>query len=319
MPALQDIHIVQALTNVSLQFGQGDFVAERLAPIVNVQKQSDKYFILDATREALRQQDTERAPGTPANISDFAVTSAQYNAKDHAQKSAITPEDRANVDPAIQTDIEKTEWVTEVVKVDKEIKLAAQLATDITQTTTMLTATTGALGRWDEDISDPIAAVENAVSTIVASVQKRPNTISIPFEVYQKLKNHPLIIERVKAGGTTDNPAIVNANSLAQVFDIENVLISSAYKNTATKGATASVSNIWSDTVYICIAPASPGLRTLSMAMTFAWNVAGATNGQFVRSWTDPEVMADFVEFNDYYDQKTTAATAGFKILDTIA
>lgn len=306
MPNITTIHVNTALTNLSIKFGQGEFISEVLAPRVSVLKKSDVYYTLDELREELRAQETQKASGAPATAVDFEVGNTTYTCVDHALKALVTSEERANVDPALQADIEKTEFLTNLIKVRKEIDLASALDTAVSGATPPT--------KWDLNTSDPVADIKLGQVTIVDAVQKQADLLTIPWEVFMELKDHPNIIERVKAGGTMSNAAVVNAQALAQVFGIDRVVIASAYKNTAAHGATATTSNIWSDTCYLSISPTNPGLRTQAMALTFGWAKPGTNMGHRVRQWNDPELDGDFVEVSDYYDQKVIGATAGYKL-----
>ena len=46
MPQSNEVHIDAALTNLSVGYQNPAFIADRLAPVVPVRKQSDKYFHL---------------------------------------------------------------------------------------------------------------------------------------------------------------------------------------------------------------------------------------------------------------------------------
>ena len=189
----------------------------------------------------------------------------------------------------------------------KEILLAAALSTAITNSRTSVLL-------WSDDASDPITDVLEGHESIVSTVQEVPTVLMLPWLVILKLWKHPLILERIKAGGTPTNPAVVNLVALAQVFAVDEVLVSRAFKNTAGKDATAVQSDIWAGTGYLAIVPPRPGLRTLTMATTFAWKVSGGNNGRVVMRWRDDRVSADFVVPHYYYDQKIVSADSGFKL-----
>lgn len=311
MPNVTDVHVDMALTNFSIGYAQGEYVAEKLAPRFAVKHKSDEYFLIDEKREALRRQITAKAPGAPAQTADWDLSTSNYNCTAHAQTGSITQEERANVDAALQElERDKVDFLTEIILVDKEMDLASALATGIT-------ATASPTVKWDLSTSDPIADVKAGRIIIVNAIQKRPNTLMLPFEVFEEVCDHPNIIERVKAGGTMNNAAVVNEQALAQVFKVDQVIVASAYKNTAAKGATPSTSNIWGDTVYLCFVDPQSGLKKLSMAKTFGWMLKGV-NGRRVRTWTDDVGEADKFEVSDYYDQKVTVAGAGYKLTSTL-
>ena len=108
MPNVNEVHIDAALTNLSVGYRNPAFIADLVASVVPVRKQSDKYFIHDAAREVFRQSDDRRAPGAEASEVNFALSSDNYYAEDHALTSVIPDEERENADPVIQPAIDRT-------------------------------------------------------------------------------------------------------------------------------------------------------------------------------------------------------------------
>ena len=213
MPTSSQVHIDAALTNLSVGYRNPAFIADLLAPVVPVRKQSDKYFIHDAEREAFRRSDDRRAPGAEASEVNFSLSTDNYYAEDHALTSVIPDEERENADPAIQPNIDRTEFLRGKIDLNKEIELAGMLtdATVITQSTTLSGA-----AQWSDDTSDPIKAIEAQKATIMAAVQALPNTLVLPYEVYAKMRLHPKVIERIAYGSV----GAVNEQILAQIFDV---------------------------------------------------------------------------------------------------
>ncbi len=311
MADLKEVHVDEALTDVSINSGVGTFIADDLAPRLPVAKQSDKFFIVDAKREELRQQATNRAPGDEAEVVARRVTTSTYSADDHALAEALPDEIRANADNPIQAEIGTVTSITNMIAVDREIKLATALAAGITATT--------ALGAgWDQDTGDPIAEVKVGTKAIRDAIGRQPNVIGMDIDVFEVLQDHPLIVDRIKYTSSPNQPAIVNASTLAQVFNVDRVVVGSARKNTAPKDATAILAAIWSDTVYIAWVEAL-GIRTNSMAQTFAWNgSAGAVNGQLVSTWREDKKKSDMFGVNFWYDQKVVTAASGYKLTNAL-
>ena len=274
--------------------------------MVPVRKQSDKYYICDSERETFRQSDDRRAPGTAANEVNFSLSTDSYYCEDHALTSAIPDEERENADPVIQPNIDRTEFLRAKIDLNKEIELAGMLTSTsvITQSTT-LTST----GQWSHADSNPITAVETAKATIMASVQEMPNTLVLPYEVYAKVRLHAAVVARVAYGSV----GTVNEQILAQIFDVERVLVPRAFKNTAAPGQTASMAYVWGKNALLCYVPPRPALKQVSLAYTFGWSGApGSVDGNRVELWREERRKADVVRVQRYYDQKVIAAGAAY-------
>lgn len=305
MPEASQVHIDAALTNVSVAYRNTDYIADRLAPMVGVRKQSDKYFIYDAEREAFRQTDDRRAPGSEANEVSFAMSSGSYYCESHALEGVISDEERQNADPAIQVDIDHAEFLTDKIDLNREINLASTIIDGGSVPSTTLSGT----DQWDDVDSDPIDAIESAKATIQAAAQVAPNTLVLPYEVYVKVRNHADIIDRVKYV----TMGVVTPDVLAEVFTVDQVLIPRAQKNTANPGATASMTYIWGKNALLCHVPKRPGLKTVGLASTFNWMAApGSVSGRLVEVWRDDARKSDLLRVERYYDHKLIAASAGY-------
>lgn len=313
MPEVSQVHIDAALTNVSVAYRNPDYIADLIAPQVAVRKQSDKYYIYDAERERFRQSNDRRAPGAEADEVDFALSTDSYYCEDHALESVIPDEERENADPVIQPDIDRTEFLMDKIDLNKEIVLATRIRTGSDIPGETLSGT----DQWsDYTNSDPVSAVEGQKGTIQQEVQVLPNTLVLPYEVYQKVRLHPKVIEKVqyvKLG-------VVGPDVLAQLFDVDRVLVAKAFKNVAARGQAASLEYVWGKDAFLCYMPARPALKQTALAYTFVWTVApGSVNGRVVEVWRENRRKADMIRVQKYYDQKIIAAGACYLWKDAVA
>ncbi len=313
MPEVSQVHIDAALTNVSVAYRNPDYIADVIAPQVAVRKQSDKYYIYDAERERFRQSNDRRAPGAEADEVDFALSTDSYYCDDHALESVIPDEERENADPVIQPDIDRTEFLMDKIDLNKEIVLATRIRTGSDIPGETLSGT----DQWsDYTNSDPVSAVEGKKATIQQEVQVLPNTLVLPYEVYQKVRLHPKVIEKVqyvKLG-------VVGPDVLAQLFDVDRVLVAKAFKNVAARGQAASLEYVWGKDAFLCYMPARPALKQTALAYTFVWTVApGSVNGRVVEVWRENRRKADMIRVQKYYDQKIIAAGACYLWKDAVA
>ena len=70
---------------------------------------------------------------------------------------------------------------------------------------------------------DPVNFFDARKREIKLAGRRMPNKLSLGYDSFTALKNHPDILERVKYTGGTANPAIVNEQVLAQVLGFEAV------------------------------------------------------------------------------------------------
>lgn len=312
MPEANQVHIDAALTGISVAYRNNDYIADLVAPTVPVRKQSDRYFVYDLARESLMAKDDFRTPGTPADEVNFSLSSDSYFCEDHALASAIPDEERENADPAIQPEIDRTEFLTDRILLNREVALENLLRTN--GSIPGMSPSPG--DEWDQTGSDPIAAINAARVNVFAAVQRRANTVIMPFEVYECFRNHEAVIDRVKYS----MPGVLTEQIIANLLDVDRVLVARSYKNVATAGNPPSIQPVWGDSVYVLHVPNRPGLKQVGLAYTFLWNgMPGSNGGVIVEKWREARRKADMVRVQKYYDHKIIAPGACYRINGVLA
>ena len=84
-PTSQDVHVNSILTQMSVAFMQENyaFVASKVFPQINVNKQSDSYFVYSQA-DFFRDQVQPRADGTESAGTGYSLSTATYSATNYA-------------------------------------------------------------------------------------------------------------------------------------------------------------------------------------------------------------------------------------------
>jgi hypothetical protein len=302
MPGQSQLHIDQALTNVSVNYQNADLVAERMFAPVPVGKQSNKYFI--GSKYNLRADDDRRRPGTVANEIDWQYSTDTYYADGHALRAVIPDEWRENVDQPIDLDVDATQNLTEKIQLSKEVALAAYLVANAT-TVDM------ASKKWDDDSKDPIKEIDTQKETIAKATGKRPNVLMVSRPVFRGMRNNAKVVGRVTAaiGGQVDDRNLVTAAQLANLLEVNELIIADAVKLTSNEGATEVMDFVWGKYAALFYRPPAPGLRTIAWGYHFKWNVG--VMGRLVKRYREENRESDIIESQEYYDQKLVVLGAG--------
>lgn len=298
-----NIHYDQILTQISLEYPQtGTFVGEKLAPVVPVKKQSDKYYVFG--RESwIPEASDYRAPGTVANeIPGIQVSLDTYYAQEHSLQTPVFDEERENADNAFNPDRDATELVTSKILLGRELAIY-NFVTDATKFASALTVTLSGTTQWSAyTTSDPIVDIRTAKRAIHAKVFFEPNVAVIPYQVMSMLMDHPKIIDRIKY---TDR-AILTEELVASVLGLSNVIVPGVPYGTASATANnfnMSVSYLWGDNVLLAYVPARAGIKTPAFMYEFVW----AYPGQGVMAtdrWREASRKADLIRVGRRYDLK---------------
>ena len=213
----------------------------------------------------------------------------------------------------IQPAIDRTEFLTDKIDLNKEIALASRIfeGADIPG------ETLAGNDQWsDYDNSDPVVAVEEKKAAVQAAVQEIPNTLVLPYEVFQKVRLHPEIVDRVKYS----NLGVAGPDVLAQLFDVEQILVPRSFKNVARRGQEPDLRYVWGKNAFLCYIPPRPAMMRVALSYSFLWTQApGTVNGRLVELWREHPRKSDVIRVQRYYDQKIIAPGACYVWKNAVA
>jgi hypothetical protein len=156
------------------------------------------------------------------------------------------------------------------------------------QDVTGAAAGTGVVGTtttvyWDDDANgDPFTDIATQQTYILQNTGFMPNKLVLSWSVYQALRKHPLIIDRIKYTSATF-AGTITPQLLAEAFDIEEVVVSKAVYNSAQENLTASMSFVNSKNALLAYVAPAPGLMVPSAGYTFGWQGFTGLNNLGVR------------------------------------
>ena len=308
-PTPSDVHVNRPLTDISIAWmqDQNEFIADRVAPIVPVKKQSDKIFELEKG-QWFRPKAQKRAPGAEAVSTGYTINSTlTYFCDVWALKHAVDDDTRANYDEPLDPDREATELVTRDMTLTREVQWAsAQFTTGVWHGGTSNTDVTPSI-LWSSPGSTPIADIRTEARMVKKYTGFRANKFVTGDYTMDVLLDHPDLLERIKYTQT----AIVTAQLLASVLGFDDVLVGGAVINTANEGqATDSLDFLFGKNALVCYTPARPGLMRPSCAYTFMWT-SRVGGFQRVLRYRWEIVHSDFVEAECAFNQKVISSYLG--------
>ncbi len=156
---------------------------------------------------------------------------------------------------------------------------------------------------------DPVVLFDDLCTSVEQNTGRRPNRLGLGKNTFNALKAHPAVLERVKFGGSTANPATVNERVLAELFGIEKVTVLSSIYNNAQVGAEANMQFICDpNAAILAYATNTPTIDEPSAGYIFTWDMLG--NGQYMPTIQydgEPGTHSEFIEGLFSCDMKKTA------------
>ena len=302
MPELSNVHTDKILTNISVQYRNAALVGTQLMPIVAVKKESDKYYIYDSKAARFRIPKTLRAPKTDSKTVDWKVTTDTYSCEEYALNDLIDDREKANADKPLKLEVDTVEFLTDILQLDLEMRIKTILAANLSANTVDVL--------WSiPGTSNPIDDIEVGKAAIHAVIFKEPNILLLGKAVFDILKHHPDILDRIKYV----QKGVVTAELMAAVFGVDKVIVGAAGYNTAKEGKTASYSYLWGKNAILAYVEPRPGVKKFSLGYVFQ-----SRKFQTRRARLETR-HSDWFEVSDLEDEKMVCTSAGYRIFPAVA
>lgn len=287
------VHTNAPLTNIAVAYMQDSahYIADKIFPIVPVDFQSDLYYVWTKD-DFFRDEAQQRGDGQESAGSGLNLTTASYAALIWALHKDIGDQMRRNADPAVDIEVAVTRMLMQKLLIRRDRQFASKyLTTGIWATD--ITGVAGSPGggqvyQWSDGAnSDPFSDVSDGQTAILQNTGQEANVLGISWSVYQALRKHPLVIDRVKYTMQADAKAIT-PELLAAAFDVDRVVVAKSTYNTAAEGATGAYSFAVGKTALLCHSAPEPGLMVPSAGYIFGWAGLEGNNADGISAWSEP-------------------------------
>lgn len=320
-----------ALSNMALAYYQSDAksFAKTIFPICPVSLSSDNYYIFD--KEDLLRDNWHRKPAY--GKVDTAVLS------EHTKNYACQVDQMImGIDRIRQTDLTRRQGpATRDPRMQRTRTMAGQanIHQDVTFSNHFfksgvwgheekgVDSTTPASGqfiKFTNGNSDPVAFMDTKATEMEEMTGRKPNRLALGVNVYNALKKHPAILERVKYGGSTVNPAKVTENVLAQLFDMERLTVQRSIMNKAELGKAADMQYIGDPNGFLlAYATDNPSIDEPSAGYIFTWDMLGDGNIMPILNYDgESGTHSEFIEGLMATDMKKTADDLAMYFADAV-
>lgn len=258
-------------------------IADDVMPRVNVGGELYKYDVYN-TAEMFTVPDTTVSRRGAPNQVEFGATQKTGKVVDRGLDAPVPVRDieaaaaqRRAGNTSFDPEARAVEGVTNLVRLDREVRVAEIVQNADNYDADKVEALAGGDQWSDKDNSDPLAAITDACDkTFIA----RPNIGVTTRRVATFLRRHPVIVESVL--GTGAKRGKVRLQDLAELFELDEILVGDSYVNTARPGRDAAYARTWGNSFALLhrnrAAQAKDGLPT--WGFTAEWHIKG--NGAMV-------------------------------------
>ncbi len=326
-PTTSDVHVNRPLTGMSVAYMQklSKFRADDVAPIMPVDKKSDAYFILTKNfwfQDKMRK----RGVGARAIQAGYGVEQGSYLCDLWAFAKPIDDQVRANEDKPLDSDRNAMQFVTRMERMNREKSFKTACwgtsiwTTDWLGNTSESAYGSGTLLQWDDPDSTPIDDMSAILETGEKLTGFTYNLVTMGKEVWKALKTNPQILDRISGGSTNAAPAKVTRQLVAELFEVDEIIVLEAVENTALEGSTFVGAYIFGKQMLVSYRDATAGIETATACRTICWKqYAGTANGTRILKWRDEPIHSDQVEVESAYVHKVIAPDLGLFVASLVS
>ena len=325
LPTSGDVHVNRPLTNISIAYIQAadQFIATKVFPNVPVSKQSDRYFVYEK-QDWFRDEAKVRAPGTESAGGGWRIDNTPtYFAPVIAVHKDVDDQIRANADAPINMDRDATTWVTQQLLLKRErIWAGSYFQPGVWDTDLAGVAAAPGAGQflqWDQANSTPIEDITGAAVAVAEKTGFRPNTLVLSPFVFNAVRNHPDVLDRIKY----TQRGVVTTDILAGLFDVERVLVPWGVVNLANEGVVgdADFEFVFGKNALLTYANPTPSILQPSGGYIFSWTgfLGAGANGNRIKQFRIEQIASDRIEGEMAFDAKLVSADLGVFFEDAVA
>lgn len=303
----------QQLTGISNKLVNADYIAERILTFASAKFTVGK--IMGYTKEHLRILNTVSGGRTAyPRVEVSTARSDAYQIETHGLSHVITEEDLINsIDPYNER-VDVTEDLTSLLWLGKEKALADTMGLTASYAAGNAVTLAGTDQYSDYNSSDPLGDFSTARAAIQALSGKVPNKAVMSWQVYNMLKFHPKILE---VGYKYNRSGQLTDQELAQVMEVESLLIGKAVYNSSKPGQADSLGQVWGKNISFLYAPDSGSKKMQTFG--FRLQLDGQAPRRVTRDRLVEPVGSELVQVDDKYEQLITDNTCGYLIKNAVA
>lgn len=314
-PSLSQVHAVDVpLSNLSQAIIQDEAmygVSRQVFPVVNVDKQSNKYYVWDQA-DFFRSDAQKRAPGSESAGSGLNLSTDSYYCDVYASHMDIDHITRANADSGIDLESGAVRKITRDILIKEDQDWAATFFV-----TGVWNSSAGPSVAWENVNSTPFEDMRARIYTMAQNTGNTPTDLTLGANTYKRLQDHPDLLDRIKYSQT----GIVTTGLIASVLDVKNVRVLFGVANSAADGASSGTYAFNAGNhALLTFAPSGPSLYAASAGYTFTWT--SPMNSGFpiaVSRFEIPARKVERFEAETAFDNKKVAAVLGEMILNAVS
>lgn len=281
---------------------QRGFIGLEVMPVFPVPEQAADYPIIPI-EAALKVPTTRRTARGAYPRGDWEFETGTYSCEEYGWEEPVDDVEARLYDRYFDAEDASTEIAVDHILRDHEKRVAA-----IAQDTTVAVGSANVSTEWDNAANaTPRSDVNDAKQSMRNSSGLMPNALAMSLKVMENL----LLTDEIKDALKYTNPIEIGGfeaqrRVLAQYFGVERILIGGGIEDTAKKGQSYSLADIWDDEYVslLVVSSGGPRLREAVFGRTFLWteDSPGIIN---VDTYREEDIRSNIIRVRHHVDEAT--------------
>lgn len=305
------VHVDALMSEFSVRFTNEAYIGKYLMPEVQVDKQSNFYGVWNL-RDQLNYPDDAIGPrGDVKELSSSVDLSNSYFANEHGLKEYVDLSTIDNADAPLQPLMHATFKVNDAIEFNEEKAIIAVMSATGNYGSNYLSIPVGS--EWNSaGGGNPVLNIQNAVASVLPGPGPTRKIGFCSFPVYQALARHPQIRDLHKY----TNAGLMPPTYLAQLFDLDALLVGKAWNDSANPNVAISLNRLWPNVFGVVNVMTAPMKDSYSFGSTFRW---GPKTSEVYFDRTRGRRGGYVTKTAIAYVPKVTAAYAGYLLTNCLA
>lgn len=303
------------LTGIAIAFRNRQLIADEVLPRVKPVLIKQFGYTFYPPAETFTVPDTRVGRRGRPNTVEFSGQKLTSEALDYGLDDEIPQDDIDQANAAINKALARpeeraTEFVSNLIALDREVRTAGVVFNPATYSATNKTQLVAGT-QW----SNPAVNAVTHINGILEGLLMRPNIGVFSGPTWAQLRANPYVVKACNR--SSGDVGLVSRKDFAEVFELEEVLVGSAFVNTAKKGQNATMSRAWGKhAAFIYRDKLADNERGITFGMTVPYGemIAG--------SRPDPDIGlrgGQRVRVGETVKELITAPDAGYFVQDAVA
>jgi len=260
------VHVDTLMTNMSVRFSNPDYIGEQIAPAFSVDKESNLFAYYDERANLAFPTNKAGSRGELAEVNqNINVTDHNYKCEPLGLIGKVTPREMANADVPLDPLVDELLLVMEGNAWNREVADAAFYVSSSNYASANVTAISAGEEYDSVGGGDPNKQIQTKVNSVFRARGAVKKIMVMSIETFTVLSRHPAVRDLFKY--TT--AGFATRQMLAAYYNVDELLVGEAWKDSANSGQTASYTRIWNDSIAIVCQNPGGGVRSYSHSKRF--------------------------------------------------